>query len=243
MWSIDQPGSLFAQTSGCAASRGHVEIEFTPAPASPHRLSERPCSGTIRKSPWMATIFGAKDGRFGTGATIEPSDAERGRAGRKMLDDGRAGGAARAKEQHWTLTRCPLPRLPAVPSYLLSGATGLPAGWRDARGHTPISIERRKRRRIEEEMEPVRQDCGCRSARLRRCLGRNAEVGGRRRGRPRARPGRPRGPPGINSPPAPAPPSALSLHRLPIVNTPPPGPPKGTGRRPIAGATRSCPQR
>ena len=39
----------------------------------------------------MATVFGAKDGRLATGATVEPSAAERGRAGRKRLDDGRAG--------------------------------------------------------------------------------------------------------------------------------------------------------
>ncbi len=28
-------------------------------------------SGTIRKSPWMATVFGAKDRRLATGATME----------------------------------------------------------------------------------------------------------------------------------------------------------------------------
>ena len=39
--------------------------------------------GTIRKSPWMATVLGAKDGRLATRATIEPSAAEKGSAGRK----------------------------------------------------------------------------------------------------------------------------------------------------------------
>jgi hypothetical protein len=43
-----------------------------------------------------------------------------------------------------------------------------------------------------------------------------------------------------NSPPAPASPSVPSLHRLPPSNTRPPGQPKGTDRRPIAGVTRSC---
>ena len=42
--------------------------------------------GTIRKSPWMATVFGAKDRRLGTGATVESSAAERASGGRKMLD-------------------------------------------------------------------------------------------------------------------------------------------------------------
>jgi hypothetical protein len=42
--------------------------------------------------------------------------------------------------------------------YLLGRTTGLPTGWGDAGGHTPISIGRRRRRRIKEEMEPVRQE-------------------------------------------------------------------------------------
>ena len=42
--------------------------------------------GTIRKSPWLATVFEAKDRRLANGSTIEPSATERGSAGRKMLD-------------------------------------------------------------------------------------------------------------------------------------------------------------
>ena len=44
-----------------------------------------------KKSPWMATVFEAKDGRLATGATIEPSAAEKGSAGRKMLVERRGG--------------------------------------------------------------------------------------------------------------------------------------------------------
>ena len=69
-----------------------------PAPASPHRLSERPCSGTIRKSPWMATVFGSKDGGLATGPTIEPSAAEKGSTGRKTLVDGRRAGWGCSRE-------------------------------------------------------------------------------------------------------------------------------------------------
>ena len=47
--------------------------------------------GTIRKSPWLATVFEAKDRRLATGATVEPSAAERGFGGREMLDEGRGG--------------------------------------------------------------------------------------------------------------------------------------------------------
>ncbi len=43
-------------------------------------------SGTIKKSPWMATVFGAKDARLATGATIETSDAEGGCGVWKSLD-------------------------------------------------------------------------------------------------------------------------------------------------------------
>jgi hypothetical protein len=40
--------------------------------------------GTIRKSPWLATVFGAKDGRSGTGATVGSSSAaEKARVDRK----------------------------------------------------------------------------------------------------------------------------------------------------------------
>ena len=63
--------------------------------------------GTIRKSPWMATVFGAKDGRLANGATIESPTSERGSQGREMLVDERAEGAALAKERPWSLTRCP----------------------------------------------------------------------------------------------------------------------------------------
>ncbi len=49
--------------------------------------------GTIRKSPWLATVFGAKEGRLATGATIELAAVERGSWGREMLVDERAVGS------------------------------------------------------------------------------------------------------------------------------------------------------
>ena len=41
--------------------------------------------GTIKKSPWMATVFGARDGRMAIGATVEQSTAKTCWAGRKRL--------------------------------------------------------------------------------------------------------------------------------------------------------------
>jgi hypothetical protein len=37
--------------------------------------------GTIRKSPWLATVFGRCEARSATEATVEPSAAERGSSG------------------------------------------------------------------------------------------------------------------------------------------------------------------
>ena len=55
--------------------------------------------GTIRKSPWLATVFGAKDGRLAAGATNECLPA-RGAAGvEKDWTMGEPDGADRAKEQ------------------------------------------------------------------------------------------------------------------------------------------------
>jgi len=56
------------------------------------------------KKPWLATVFGAKEGRLATGATMESSDAERGSVGRKTLGDGRAG-VARAVGGCWRCRR------------------------------------------------------------------------------------------------------------------------------------------
>ena len=65
-----------------------------------------------QKKPRLATVFGAKEGRLATGATIEPSAAEMGSVGRQMLVErwGELGGAARAGSCPGPPTRCPLPR-------------------------------------------------------------------------------------------------------------------------------------
>ena len=47
--------------------------------------------GTIGKRHGRVTVLDARDRRSATGATIEPSDAERASAGRKKQDDGRGG--------------------------------------------------------------------------------------------------------------------------------------------------------
>ncbi len=63
MWSIDQPGSLFAELSGVGRSRDPEEIQFTPlASASPHRLFAHRQRYDL-KSRWLATVFGAREGR------------------------------------------------------------------------------------------------------------------------------------------------------------------------------------
>lgn len=77
--------------SACSPLLFRGLLSSPPAPASPHRLSARKGSGTIRKSPWLATVFGTKDGRLGIGATFESSAAEKASAVRKALDDVRAG--------------------------------------------------------------------------------------------------------------------------------------------------------
>ena len=60
----------------------------------------------------MATAFEAKDGRLTAGATIEPSDDERGSGGRKMLDEGGAGCGCSRRGSPGPLTRCPPPPPP-----------------------------------------------------------------------------------------------------------------------------------
>ena len=183
--------------------------------------------GTIRKSPWMATVFGAKDGRLATGATVETSDAERGRAGRKMLDGGRAGGSC--SREGGALVRSHAARL-------LDGRRDRPTRWMERRPRAYPHIYRKKKEKKN------RRRNGTGSAGLRMKVSKNAEVPRRkcggwwgRGGRPRARPGRSRGPPGINSPPALAPLSAPDHCPPPPANTRPPGPPRGTDRRPADG--------
>jgi hypothetical protein len=129
--------------------------------------------GTIRKSPWLPAVFGAKGGLSGTGATIELSGAEKANEGREMLVDrrGERDGAVCEKEQHWSAHAMPTAPTPDS-ARLPVGRRDRPTDWMGTCRRAYPHIYRKKK----EKKNKRRNGTG--SAGMRRCLGRNAEVEG-----------------------------------------------------------------
>jgi hypothetical protein len=99
------------------------------------------------KSHWLATVFGAEDGRLATEATKEPSTTKKGSRGRKMLVKRRVERSPLIKVElmasYASRTHCS--RLP-LPTALGHSEQGYRWGWGDVWRYPLISIERRRER-------------------------------------------------------------------------------------------------